>query len=343
MGFTHPCHTGRDRSECVVAIFGIRRWIGQRKFSGQKLKSAMHDKIGSLPRLSSATSPVFLADIDRSRGVLRLHVRRGVDVHAVHDRAQAFLAAQETPLRLVIEQHRRKDLTLPRSLDKWLDRLALQDVIHDPTLIVARARYLVSLAWGVRQALGRRCKGVFFDPVRRMLVVVVRPIGDREETAVLVKRSVDEVSRAVLPHDNQFGNICIRIASERPGFDLVPVDRHSDTVLGACRRIARQSLAPVVMALAALAAMGPSAASASPRQVLRAAEPAKFGVLEGLTLLSDGSYQSRLDAFASGALKMYFGLSAAGEKAMQLAQANLSQVQQQQQEQSESQSASPGS
>lgn len=308
----------------------------------------MYHKIGSLPRLSSASAPVFLADIDRSRGVLRLHVRRGVDVHAVHDRAQAFLAAQESPLRLVIEQHRRKDLTLPRSLDKWLDRLALQDVIHDPTLIVARARYLVSLAREVRQALGRRCKGVFFDPVRRMLVVVVRPIGDREETAVLLKRSVVEVSHAVLPDDNQLGNICIRIASERPGFDLVPVDSHSDTVLGACRRIARQSLAPVAVALAALATVVPSAASASPRQVLRAAEPAKFGVLEGLSLLSDGSYPSGLDAFASGALEMYFGRSAAGEKVMRLAQVQQTQVQQtqvqqQQQENSQSPSSSPGS
>lgn len=282
----------------------------------------MNDKANASWHVSSPAAPVFLADIDRNRGMLRLHVRRGVDVHAVRERALAAQATQKHPLGIIVEQHSRTDLTQPRSLEHWIGRLAPGEVVYDPMLVVTRARHLVGLARSIRRILGKRSKGVFFDAARHVLVVVVRPIGDRAETMDLVQRAVDkaslgaaEVAAGALPD-----GIGIRIVSERPAADLVPVDRRSASVLGLLRGIVRRSFAPAAMALAGLAAVGPAAAAPNSRQILQAADPSHFGVLAGLSVLSEGVSQSRLDAFSSAALELYFGRSPAAEKALQLAQ-----------------------
>jgi hypothetical protein len=281
--------------------------------------------VNSFLQVNSPEAPVFLADIDRARGILRLHVRRGVNVQAARERAYALMATQERPLGIVVQQHRREDLTQPRSLEHWVARFALGEVVYDPMLVVTRARYLVGVAQRVRRSLGRRGKGVYYDASRNMLVVVVRPIGDREEAATLVQREVDKAREEqgfALGATPTGSGISIRIVSERPGLDLVPVDRLSNSLLIGLRRIARPLLAPVAMVLAGLAAISPAAASAGSRQVPKTSEAAAFGVLTGLSLSADSSYRQGLDSFAAAALEMYFGRTAAAEKAIQLAQAN---------------------
>ena len=283
----------------------------------------MSDMSSPLFRLYSPTAPVFLADIDPSRRVLRLHVRRGVDVRTIREHARTLLETQDRRLAVTVQQHRRKDLTLPRSLEHWLSRLATGEVVYDPTLVVARARYLIDVARRVRLALGRRVKGVFFDYARNQLVVVVRPVGDRAETTTIVQRAVAEASRDVEASalgTSQVG-ASLKIVSERPAHELVPVDGLSVTVLGGLRRLARSALASVAMAIAGLAAIGPAAASTGLRSDPPLADTAQLGVLLGLSLLSNTSSQSGADAFAAAALEMYFGRSAGAEKAMQLAQA----------------------
>lgn len=282
----------------------------------------MSDRTSPLFQLYSPSAPVFLADIDHARGVLRLHVRRGVDVRAARDHARAMLATEGGGLSVRVEQHRRKDLTVPRSLEHWLSRLSPGDVVYDPTLVVARARYLVDLARRARLALSRCVKGVFFDSCRNQLVIVVRPVGDREVTATLVRRAVAEASRDVDTAAIGASRIgaSFRIVSEKPAGELVPVDGLSISVLGGLRRIVRQSLRPVALAVAGLAAIGPAAANASPRSAPSLADTAQFGVLAGLSLLSDASSRQHANAFATAALEMYFGRSAPMEKAVQLAQ-----------------------
>lgn len=283
----------------------------------------MRSSASALFQVDSPSAPVFLADIDPARRVLRLHVRRGIDVRTVGESARAFLETQDRRLAVTVEQHRRKDLTLPRSLEHWLSRLAPGEVVYDPTLVVARARYLIDLARRVRLALGRRVKGVFFDYSRKQLVVVVRPVGDRAETTTIVRRAVAEVSRDVEASALGIGQVgaSFRIVNERPAGELVPVDGLSVTVLGGLRRLARQALASAAMAVAGLAAIWPAAASTGSRSVPPPADTAQFGVLLGLSLLSDASSRPGPDAFVAAALEMYFGRSAAAEKAMQLAQA----------------------
>jgi hypothetical protein len=283
----------------------------------------MNDKANAFWYVFSPAAPVFLADIDRDRGMLRLHVRRGLDVRAVHECARAFLETQDRDLVVTVEQHRRKDLTLPRSLEHWLSKLAPGEVVYDPTLVVARARYLIDVSRRVRLALGRRVKGVFFDYARNQLVVVVRPVGDRAEATTIVQRAVAEASRDVEASalgTSQVG-ASFKIVSERPAHELVPVDGLSISLLGGLRRLARQALASVAMAVAGLAAIGPAAASTGSRSAPPPADTAQLGVLLGLSLLSDASSRPGADAFAAAALEMYFGRSAAAEKAMQLAQA----------------------
>lgn len=283
----------------------------------------MSDRPSALFQLHPPSAPVFLADIDPSRRVLRLHVRRGLDIRTVRESARAFLDTQDRRLAVAVEQHRRKDLTLPRSLEHWLSRLAPGKVVYDPTLVVARARYLIDVARRVRLALGRRVKGVFFDYARNQLVVVVRPVGDCEETTGIVQRAVAEVSRDVEASALGASHVgaSFKIVSERPAHELVPVDGLSVSILGGLRRLARQALASVAMAVAGLAAIGPAAASTGVRSALPPADTAQLGVLLGLSLLSDASSRPGADSFAAAALEMYFGRSAAAEKAMQLAQA----------------------
>jgi|GEM_PF-881235 len=282
----------------------------------------MTDNVNQLFQLSSVSAPVFLADIDASRGVLRLHVRRGVDVHAARDRVHAALAMQDSRLLVAVEQHSRNDLVQPRSLEHWLSGLGLREVIYDPTLVVARARYLVDLARRVRLTLGRRVKGIFFDTARSQLVIVVRPVGDREATSALVRSAVAEASRNVDPAVLGGGGAAasFRTVSEKPACELVPVDRLSISVLGWLRRLARRSAASAAMALAGLTIIGPAAANTAWRFAPPFDDTAQFGVLSGLSLLSDTSRRAGTDSFSAAALEMYFGRSAAAEKAMQLAQ-----------------------
>lgn len=283
----------------------------------------MSDKVFPSVQLSSPSAPVFLADIDPARGVIRLHVRRGVDTRAARERAVAFLAMQDRRLTVVVEQHKRKDLVLPHSLEHWLSRLAPREVIYDPTLVVARARYLVDVARRVRLSLGRRVKGIFFDTSRSQLVIVVRPVGDREATTALVRGIVAEVSRSVDAAATGAGRIAasFRVVTERPACELVPVDGLSTSVLGGLRRLPRRLLASAAMAVAGLTVIGPATASTAAKLAAGPADEVQLGVLSGLSLLSDASSRSGTDAFAAAALEMYFGRSAAAEKAMQLAQA----------------------
>lgn len=306
----------------------------------------MSDRIGPLFQVHSPAAPVFLADIDPARRMLRLHVRRGVDVRTVGESARAFLETQDRCLAVTVEQHRRKDLILPRSLEHWLSRLAPVEVVYDPTLVVARARYLIDLARRVRLALGRRVKGVFFDYARNQIVVVVRPVGDRGETTTIVQRAVAEASRDVEASALGIGQVgaSFRIVNERPAKELVPVDGLSVSVLGGLRRLARQALTSAAMAVAGLAAIGPAAASTGSRSAPHPADTAQFGFLLGLSLLSDASSRPGADAFAAAALEMYFGRSAAADKATQLAQAQQTTTQTPNQDPNQTTTeASPGS
>lgn len=306
----------------------------------------MSDRPSPFFQLHSPSAPVFLADIDSARRVLRLHVRRGVDARTAGESARAFLATQDRRLAVSVEQHRRKDLTLPRSLEHWLSRLAPGEVVYDPTLVVARARYLIDLARCIRLTLGRRVKGVFFDYARNQLVVVVRPTGDRAETTTIIQRAVAEASRDVETSVFGIGQVgaSFRIVNERPANELVPVDGLSVTVLGGLRRLARQALASAAMAVAGLAAIGPASASTGSRSALPPADTAQLGVLLGLSLLSDASSRPGSDVFAAAALEMYFGRSAAAEKAMQLAQAQQTTIQTPNQDPNQTTTeASPGS
>lgn len=285
----------------------------------------MSERTNFLLQLYSPTAPVFLADIDPSCGVLRLHVCQGVDAHAVRERALAALATQERLLGVTVEQHKRKNLTQPRSIEHWLCQLAPRDVVYDPMMVVMRARHLVCLAQSIHRVPGKRGKGIFFDAAQNVLVVVVRPMGDRAETSTLVQRAVDEafLASAESAGGAQSAGMGIRVVSERPGVDLVPVDRLSASVLGLLRSIARQTFAPAALAIAGMAFIGSAAASTSPRQAPEAVDAAQFGVLAGLSMLSDTTSRSRLDTFSSAALEMYFGRSAAAEKAMKLAQGGI--------------------
>jgi hypothetical protein len=298
--------------------------------------------------LVSVAAPVFLADMDHQTGRLRLHVRRGVELKDVRARAQAALDVAGFPVEVVVRAYDLRHLAFPRSLEHWLDRFQLGDVIHDPTMIVGRGQALLRAARACRQSLGRTVKGVFFDPARRALVVVVRG-GAGEGEPVLredIRRLVDAAWSPPADADATAGvvappRVSVQVATSLPRGDLVPVDNRSASLTRRLASDVRRWLAPLTLALAAAAIAAPASAKTDGRAPTFAPDAraasvatthqAEFGVLTGLSVFADGPRRLEVDAFASRGLQMFFGAATPRGPGVQVAQgtvrrANLADV-----------------
>src|SRR5262245_59864373 len=110
--------------------------------------------------------PVFLASFDPTRELLTLHVYRDCDTIRLIARVKAALQKTDVSVKLVVRAHRLRQLALPRSLEHWLKRFDVGNVLHDPTLILSRARQVLEIARACRAELGAALLGNYFDPDR---------------------------------------------------------------------------------------------------------------------------------------------------------------------------------
>src|SRR4029077_13415172 len=92
--------------------------------------------------LGELGTPVFLAGFNSRRSRLTVHVPAGYDLAAL--RAQAKRAADQAgeAIAISVHAHRLHKLAYPRSLEHWLARFDVDQVVYDPTMIVSRARGL---------------------------------------------------------------------------------------------------------------------------------------------------------------------------------------------------------
>ncbi len=261
--------------------------------------------------LISIAAPVFLADIDHARARLRLHVRQGVDTAHVRARAQAALDEAGQPVEVVVRAHHLGHLAYPRSLEHWLGRFQLGEVVHDPTMIVARARALLAAAKACRDAMGPQALGVFFDPGRRTLFVQIRTSksGPVPSTREWARRIVDEAWAVDADiATTSVSSMTVQVVGKLPKGDLVPVDARSASIMRRLGNGVRRWLAPIALVLAATAA-GPVAAKVDGRLSPAAGPRAttSLGILSGLSVFGDGQRQHGPDIFVSSALNSFFG------------------------------------
>ena len=274
------------------------------------------------------SAPVFLADMDHATSRLRLHVRRGIDVAAIRSRVQASIDAAGQPVEVVVRPHDLGQLACPRSLEHWLGRFRLGDVIYDPTAIVSCARALLLAAKACRDAMDRQVKGIFFDPSRRTLLVLVKAGKDGATPATLdwVRRLVDEAW--VSGNVEAVARVSLQAVVSLPRGDLVPVDAASASMGRWVSTTIRRWLAPLALVLAAGAISGPAAAkSGDARQPTFSTNDSRssvrYGVLSGLSVFAEGQRRYELDAFASRGLNMFFGNTVPRGPGVQVAQATV--------------------
>jgi hypothetical protein len=278
--------------------------------------------------LVSVAAPVFLADMDHATSRLRLHVRRGIDVAAVRSRVQAAIDAAGQPVEVAVRSHDLEQLAYPRSLEHWLGRFRLGDVVYDPTAIASCARALLLAAKACRDAMDRQVKGIFFDPSRRTLLVLVQAGKDGVTPATLdwVRNLVDEawVSGDV----EAVAKVSLEAVVSLPRGDLVPVDAASAPMGRWISTTIRRGLAPLALMLAAGAISGPAAAmSGNARQPTFSTNDSqsgdRYGVLSGLSVFAEGQRRYELDAFASRGLNMFFGSTVPRGPGVQVAQGTV--------------------
>jgi hypothetical protein len=216
--------------------------------------------------LAKPPTPVFLAGYN-SEGELTLHVCSGRNARAV-ELVRAWAKSQAGPsVPVSVRAHQLKKLAHPRSLEHWLDQLDIRDVLHDPTMIVSRARGLLLIAKSCRSVLGKLIEGSFFDPARRTLFVLARSTFDNMVMSSLRLRIAEIVQEAWNRSKTQFERgssdsffINVSVVDRLPGRKLIPVDYKSASLVRRMARTVRRWLALTTMALAMGAAAFPEEA-----------------------------------------------------------------------------------
>lgn len=266
--------------------------------------------------LDEMRTPVFLVAKSNQGSRLTLHVHGGCDLAELRAQAKRALTRSGEPVHISVRAHNLRHLAFPRSLEHWLRRLDVGDVIYDPTMIVTRARSLLQASISLRAALGSVIRGSFFDSDRRTFFVVTRNITDAARTNDLRSKIVTIVNEAA----NEIAPLPVNVSvvSALPARKLVPVDARSGSLAHRIRQTVGRWLASGTLALTMSAASLPASASFDPTQprsdALRLQAPvgdlmvtSDFGVLSGLAVFTDGRRPSESTTFASTGLRLYFG------------------------------------
>ena len=271
-------------------------------------------------------TPVFLAGLDRGGSRLVCHVPAGHDLSGFKELARRFREAKELP-EVAVKAHKLKKLAFPRSLEHWLKRFDVEEIIHDPTMIVERGRLLILAAKACRAAFGHAVLQVTFEPATRTMFVRVKDVKDALELQNRVSATVTGVFRGEGPAANT-GDWCatVRTVSQLPIRPLIPVDSKSATTwrnlpdLIRKWRLSGLALAISLVSLPAAAHTDNAYGNMPSERQISATAPADFGVLLGLSVFSDGTTSIVASRFISSGLDLYFAEGENVSKRWQFAQ-----------------------
>jgi hypothetical protein len=276
-----------------------------------KVMGAARLKDVSLSGLLGGGTPIFLAGFDEQRSRLTLHVPAGYDTADVKARAKRATATSGD-LQISVRTHQLQKLAFPRSLEHWLKRFGVEDILHDPTMIVARGRSLLAAAKACRASFGRSIRSILFEPDSRTLFVV---LSKGTDVSLLHVGISEAISRVCEQNGQGWANEWrpnIRVTAELPPRKTVAVDAASaSSVWSVAGRSLRRWWKPGAIAVTLAALTAPAAAKTEQfaRDTVHAQSlsGAPFGVLASLSVFTDGMRPQEADAFAEAGLNSYFG------------------------------------
>jgi hypothetical protein len=241
-------------------------------------------------------APVFLAGFAGSR--LILHVPAGCDVGEIKRRALQEMGSKTSDVHVI--EHELKKLAFPISLEQWLESFDGQDVIHDPTMIVKRARLLLVTANACRQNFADAISSVVFDPNTRSLFVVLKTSDELVKRRTQIAEFVTSFWRDQLDAGSTW-RPSLHVVADLPRRKLVAVDARSAALSQRIKRTIHRWRTPSAVALALSMLATPAAAK------LGTSVSADFGVLSALSVFTDGQVPANAGSFAAKGLDEYFG------------------------------------
>jgi hypothetical protein len=176
--------------------------------------------------LRTAPTPIFHAGVERDGRRVVLHVTGEAPIKALVDGASKALAESGLKAEVVIRQHDARKIAESRSLQELLAPFRHQANLFDPTAIVGRAQVVVDAVAEARAELKKELKGVFLDPVSRILYAVTNAGIDADRAAEILLAAVDRATERTGSHFNR-PPLRVLIVNELPLRPLVAVDRAS--------------------------------------------------------------------------------------------------------------------
>lgn len=271
-------------------------------------------KVEAVIRLLSADlqARVFLAEWDQSRAHVTLHAREGCDAAAIHTSAEAAVRSVGLLATISVRTHGGREMAFPRSVEAWLRKFCSGQPVYDPTGVARRALGLLEAARAAKARFGDLIAGMYFDPVRRELLVRNRRRQSALGPGALADISA-EITRAWSADETAAARVPVRSIDRLPNRTLIPVEDGRFGPFRGMLNVGRMRLASGATALSLVAFTAP--ATAKPDSgVFQAGGSAtqsesmveQFGLLAGLSLFADGG-PNEAGAFGGIGLDHYFG------------------------------------
>ena len=190
--------------------------------------------------VSSLRTPVFLAGIDEgSRPCLTLHTTTPGTRRNLRRETERALARAGIKGRCKVKEHGAERLAKDDSLEKLVRRFRHDSVVYDPTGGVGRAQAVTRCATSIREALGDGIAGIYLEPWRRVLYVVLRRdavMQDGKADAARV-RAIELSLTAAVGEAVSTGakplELAVRVGFRPPSIPVVPVDHASARAVSA--------------------------------------------------------------------------------------------------------------
>lgn len=182
--------------------------------------------------LRTAPSPVFLCSVDsNTRRRVTAHVSSRRDSREIRRGLGHTLRKAGFDVRCRVRVHRERDLARAKSLEQLLRRFGNDWFLFDPTASLHRIRKIVSAARFARRVLGERLRGVYLEPRRRILYVVldreaIVHLGDDPE-AIMRNAGTRIAKHLAISLKRTFLRLEVAMTFVPPAASLVPVDDFS--------------------------------------------------------------------------------------------------------------------
>ncbi len=273
-------------------------------------KSTLGKLVESLP------APVFLAGMDEdARPCLTLHTTKAGAGRTLRDEMGRALAGAGIKVRCKIKEHNPKRLERSASLEQLVRRFRHGSIVFDPTGALRRAQAVIRCAENIRRTLGGGLAGVYLEPWRRTLYVVLHREAVMRDGKLAPNRvkeiecSLAEAVSQALGRDAGSVSLAVRVGFALPKIPVVPVD-HASLRAGrgkpdVLRKLRSDSIAAAVAAFFGLGvagtAMAEGPAVSAPNAKISAgggaADDEGTGIVQGSATFPLGtSYGVQIDA-----------------------------------------------